>query len=101
MNKKKVEEELAQAESDLVSLVKLSEETLDELKRVPECDEQTLADMSQEYLMKLKGVQETLKSNADILDKVRADEEEGAFQESYLQEKEEEIARSEQALDNK
>ena len=101
MDKKRVKDELEQAESDLVSLVKIAEGTVDELKRVPECDEEPLADLSQEYLVKLKGVQETLKSHAEILDKARADREESTFKDLYLQEKEEELARSEKTLQNK
>ena len=101
MDKKRAKFELEQAELDLLALVKIAEGTVDELKRVPECDERILTDLSQEYIAKLKGVQETLKTHAEVLDKARADQEGGAFQDSYLQRKEEELNRSEQALKNK
>ena len=100
MDKKRAKFELEQAELDLLALVQIAEGTVDELKRVPECDERILTDLSQEYIAKLKGVQEILKTNAEVLDIAKAEKEESAFQDSYLQQKEEEITRSENALEN-
>ena len=93
-----IKKDLQQAEIDVVELVALAESTLDELKRLPECDENILGNLSQQYLGKLKGIQEKLKGRADILDKANLQQ---SFQDNYLKEKEEELSRSEQALNSK
>jgi hypothetical protein len=78
--------ELEKAEAEVLNLMKLAEGTVDELKRLPECSEETLTNLSQNYLANIKAVQEALKENASVLDQT-AEEAQGSnsFQLDYLE----------------
>ncbi len=65
--------ELEKAEAQILDLMALAEGTVDELKHVPETNEDILRELSQGYLRNIKSVQETLKKHAAVLDEKQDD----------------------------
>ena len=82
--------DLERAEAEVLGLLALAEETVNEMKRVPETDEDLLRELSQGYLESVKTVQKTLKTHAAVLDEKQEDagakatnEKNGGFQQQY------------------
>ena len=91
--------ELEGCERDVQALVRLAEETVDELQRLPECNAQKIEELSAAYLGKLKGISETLKLHSQVLLEAPSGGGGAADAESFLKKQEEEMAQALKLLD--
>lgn len=60
--------ELADTENDIMEMMRLAQQTAEEMQRLPACSPECLEQLSSAYLSKLKDIQEKLKSHSTLLE---------------------------------
>jgi hypothetical protein len=96
--------DLEVCEDDIQALVRIAEETVVELQRLPECNAESIEQLSSAYLNKLKAVQETLKSHSQVLvepPSTSLDAKRASDTEAHLKREQEDIAQSLKLLEDK
>lgn len=87
-------EDLTLAENEVLEILKIAEETLNELQRLPQCDPGKLSELSTKYMNLIKSVYSRLSAHSSIMKNTVED----SSSEIYSVKKKEEIFESLQLL---
>lgn len=92
--------ELELCENNVIDLLRIANETMEEMQRIPQCDSERIEQLSSQYLSKLQLVQEKMKLHSQILNVPNKNSESASSEQAttFLDKQQDEISKALQIL---